>query len=238
MIFSAIHVHSAPEVLVDQVVKSIKDGDLQPDSRMPSQRELAEMFRVGLGTVREAIKILHVMGYLNVVQGKGTFIAHDAQNKEKTVSEFEKAIEAASLDDLMRARKIVECATAELAAEEADDDNINKLRAIVEQMKRERENWRGFNKADFDFHVAVAEATNNKVLHEMTKLLFDKAHGYIQFMAQSLKTFELFNIDKANDTAERVLNHIIERNGKKARLAMNDHLNIVDSELTKKFIKK
>lgn len=238
MIFNAIRVHSAPEVLVEQIIKSIKTGDLQPGNRLPSQRELAAMFRVGLGTVREAVKILHAMGYMEVIQGKGTFIAHNALDKEKSGSVFEKAMEAVSLDDLMKAREIVECEAAKLAAEKADDDNIKSLQEILEQMKAEQGNWKRFNKADFDFHVAVAEATNNRAVHEITRLLVDRAYDYIGFMEESLKTFELFNIEKAIDSAQRTLDHIIAGDGEEASRAMYDHLNIVNFELAKGFIKK
>ncbi len=81
MKFDAIHVRSMPEVLVQKIVARIKSAELKPGSCLPSQRQLAKMFNVGLGTVREAIKILDIMGYLEVIRGKGTFVSKSADEK-------------------------------------------------------------------------------------------------------------------------------------------------------------
>lgn len=70
--------HSVPEALVQQIVTQIENGDLKRGTCLPSQRELAKMFNVGLGTVREAVKILLVVGYVDVIRGKGTFVSENA----------------------------------------------------------------------------------------------------------------------------------------------------------------
>ena len=140
MKFDAIRIHSAPEALVEEIIKQIKTGKLEPGTCLPSQRQLAKMFGVGLGSVREAIKILNVMGYLEVIRGKGTFISNDAATAEKPASPLDKALEAVSLLDLMKAREIVECACARLAAEAADEDGIERLKESTEAMETAFEN--------------------------------------------------------------------------------------------------
>jgi GntR family transcriptional repressor for pyruvate dehydrogenase complex len=179
MKFDAIRVHSAPEALAEQIVERIRSGKLTPGTCLPSQRELARAFQVGLGSVREAIKILNVMGYLEVIRGKGTFISKDASTAEKPVSLLDKALEAVSLADLMKAREIVECACARLAAEAADEEGIERLKGTTEAMVASLEERETFYEQDFVFHIAVAEATNNKALLEIVKLLVDRAHNHI-----------------------------------------------------------
>ena len=236
MKFDAIRVHSAPEALVEEIIKQIRKGKLKPGTALPSQRELAKMFKVGLGSVREAIKILDVMGYLNVIRGKGTFIADDALNSEKQDSQLDKALEAVSLADLMNAREVVECACARLAAVVADGESIKRLKRLTRAMEASFQDRQTFYELDFDFHLAVAEAANNKVLFEIVKLLVDRAHNHIGFMDNSLSISLPFNVERAVGTARDIVNFIAAGDGDSASEVMHRHLNIVNWELEKEFL--
>lgn len=235
MKFNAIHVTSAPEVLVQQIADQIQNGELPPGSRLPSQRSLAKMFNVGLGTVREAVKILNALGYLNVIQGKGTFVSERAARAEQEGVRLDKALKAISLADLMKARELVECEVACLAASHADLESIKLLKRITHDMEASFKDTQMFYDLDFAFHIAVAEAANNKALLEIVKLLVDRAHNHIGFMDNSLSISMPFNVEKAVSTARNVVNHIESGDGDKARTEMNRHLNIVNYELQKEF---
>lgn len=235
MQFDAIRIPSAPEALVEEIIGRIEDGTLKPGNCLPSQRQLAKMFHVGLGSVREAVKILNVMGYLEVIRGKGTFVAGTVPSGEKPASPLDKALEAVSLADLMKAREIVECACAELAAEAADEENIARLRELTAAMEPCVDDTRAFYELDFSFHLAVAEATNNKVLFEIVKLLVDRAHSHIAFMDQSLRISMEFNAARAVETARRITARIASGDCHGAAREMHRHLNIVNWELANQF---
>lgn len=235
MKFDSIRIHSAPEALVQQIVVQIENGTLVQGTCLPSQRKLAKMFNVGLGTVREAVRILNVMGYLNVIQGKGTFVADISESAQQKWARFDKAIEAVSLADLMKAREIVECEVARLAAKDADDDSIERLKSITAKMEASFTDTDVFYTLDFDFHMAVADAANNDALYEIVKLLVDRAHHHIGFMDNSLNISMPFNVEKAVSTARRVVMYIESGDGEKARAEMYRHLSIVDTELQKAF---
>ena len=168
--FDAIQVYSAPEALAQQIVERIQNGELVPGTCLPSQRELAKMFKVGLGSVREAVKILNVMGYLKVVPGKGTFISKDGLNKGRGFSAFDQLIQAVSLSELMQAREVVECGAAHMAAEQADQDSLRRLKEITFRMAADDLTSDLYYKNDFAFHLAVAEASNNPAIFEIVKL--------------------------------------------------------------------
>ena len=235
MKFDSIQIHSAPEALVQQIVARIDNGKLAPGTCLPSQRKLAKMFDVGLGTVREAIRILNVMGYVDVIQGKGTFVSDLSENAQQKWARFDKAIEAVSLADLMKAREIVECEVAFLAAGDADEESIRRLERITADMEASFADTQTYYALDFDFHIAVAEAANNEALLEIVKLLVDRAHHHIGFMDDSLNISTPFNVEKAVSTARAVVEHIASGNGEKARAEMIRHLTIVDTELQKAF---
>jgi len=236
MKFDAIQLPSAPEVLVQQIVAQIEAGDLTPGTCLPSQRELAKMFNVGLGTVREAIKILHVMGYVDVIRGKGTFVSGTRGQGRSQRSQLEKALEAVSLADLMKARELVECEVASLAAGEADDDHVQRLKHITDAMDTSFTDTEAFYDLDFNFHLAVAEAANNQALLEIVKLLVDRAHSHIGFMDNALSISMPFNVESAVATARNVVRSIESGDRDGARGEMHRHLNIVNYELRKEFL--
>ncbi len=236
MKFDAIRIHSAPEALVEEIIKQIRSGQLPPGTCLPSQRQLAKMFHVGLGSVREAVKILNVMGYLEVIRGKGTFISDDASGADKPASPMDKALKAVSLADLMKAREIVECACARLAAEAADEVGIERLRESTEAMEASFQETETFYELDFVFHIAVAEATNNKALLEIVKLLVDRAHNHIGFMKDSLGISMPLNVERAVQTACNITDFIVAGDGESAGEEMRRHLNIVNWELEKEFL--
>lgn len=231
--FKSITIASAPEALAGQILKMVEAGELQPGMRLPPQRELARMFGVGLGSVREAVKMLTATGYLSVVRGKGTFIAENALEQGESTSELEKRLRAVSLAELMKAREIVECGAARIAAEASDPEHLVRMSDLAADMDRNRERAMDFNRADFKFHMAVAEASNNKAILEMVKLLVDKAHEHVDFMDNFLKTFEPEQVDRAIETAWDIIHHIQNGNPEDAERSMRAHLNIVNFELKK-----
>ncbi len=235
MKFDAIRVHSAPDALVERIVEQISSGELKPGSCLPSQRQLAKMFNLGLGTVREAIKTLNALGYLEVVRGKGTFVSRNALHGKDQAARREEALKAISLADLMKARELVECEAARLAAAHAGAEDLRRLQRITDDMEASFKDTEAFYDLDFAFHLAVAEAADNKALLEIVKLLVDRVHSLIGFMDDSLSISMPFNVEKAVSTARNVVSYIRARDGRKAKREMQRHLNIVNLELEKEF---
>jgi GntR family transcriptional regulator, transcriptional repressor for pyruvate dehydrogenase complex len=244
--FDAIRTSSAPEMLVQEILKRIKCDELKPGTRLPSQRKLSENFKVGLSTVREAVKSLHVMGYLDVIQGKGTFISENIPQTNQSPSGLEGILEAVSLHDLMQAREIIECEAVKLAAKTADIEQMNMLERKLKQMVQHVEaNKENSDKAleiyhpDFEFHLSIAEISNNQAMYEIIKLLVEKIqNNHTRFMSETLRNQTKENIQKAFETLQQVYFWITQRDGEKAARAMRDHLNIVNFELDKEFFNR
>ncbi len=68
----------ASRAIEAQVRALIAGGQVQPGDRLPSERILAQALGVGRSTLREAIRILEVVGLLDVRPGEGTFVAAQA----------------------------------------------------------------------------------------------------------------------------------------------------------------
>ena len=72
--------HRAPRLLWQQVyddlMSEIRSGALAVDDRLPSEFELAEQYGVSRDVIRRAKEELAGEGWLIVLQGRGTFVAH------------------------------------------------------------------------------------------------------------------------------------------------------------------
>ena len=243
--FDVIRTNSAPEMLVQEILKKIQNQELKPGTRLPSQRKLSQSFEVGLSTVREAIKSLYVMGYLDVIQGKGTFVANNVSQVKQSPA-LDGVLEAVSLFDLMQAREIIEIEAVKLAAQTADIEQMNMLQRKRQKMIKQNETLQingdqppEIYSSDFDFHLALAETSNNQAIYEFVKLLADKIlNNHTKFMSEQLRNQTAENIQKAVETLQEVYYWITQRNSEKAALAMKDHLNIVSVELDKEFFNR
>ena len=73
----AISAHSYYVRIAEGLIAQIESGALCPGEQLPPERELTQMFGVGRSTLREAISALVLVGYLEVVQGRGTFLKNE-----------------------------------------------------------------------------------------------------------------------------------------------------------------
>ncbi len=228
MQFETIHKPSAPEMVAEQILAKIRSGELAPGGRLPAQRDLAVMLGVGRSSVREAINALVVTGVLEAVHGKGTFVTQGSGG-EIGLQKLKAALGAGSLLELMEARELLECKTAAMAAERADEAQIGGLRKVMSRLSGSHVDYAHFLSADLEFHSRLAEATDNRVICELTKLVLDK----VVALHKELRTRRLSNAyrHESVDTARRVVTAIEEGDSAEAAHWMAVHLNAIRHEL-------
>ncbi|MBW2593518.1 MAG: FadR family transcriptional regulator, partial [Deltaproteobacteria bacterium] len=149
------------EMVIEEILKNVKSGDLQPGDKLPTEREMGRMFGVGRSSIRD--------------QGKGTFVKNNFALQNLSRGELRNAMAAEDIFELMELREILECNAVRLAAERAGNGDRDRINEALEQMKACREDFKRFYKPDFNFHMAIAEATHNKMIYEMIRLLVEKA---------------------------------------------------------------
>jgi len=227
--FEAIRKSSTPEMVAEQIIEKIASGELSPGSQLPSQRDLAQMLGVGRSSVREAINALVVMGYLEPIQGRGTFIKEVLPDADQRIEKLNIAFTAGSIFDLMEARELLECRSAALAAERADGRQIRQLKTILKQVAATEKEYAIFLDADVRFHTAVADAAGNVVLCELTKLVLEKVVNH----HNELKTAMLPPAyrEVSIRTAARVVAAIETGDGEAAARWMAQHLGAIREEL-------
>ena len=227
MVFKKINRNSTSEQVLHQIVSSIESEEIKPGEQLPSEKDMAVTFGVGRSSIREAVRILVSRGYLDVFQGKGTFVKSRLPAHADVNEIMEKALRAGAIFDLMETREILECRSAELAAMRANKDQIMKMKNATQRLKQSTVNTQEYIEADWNFHMTIAEATNNSVIVDVMKLLINKIHHY---NAEFLATSSRIN-NEAIYSAEAVIKHVLAKNGAEAARAMRYHLQLVNPEI-------
>ncbi|WP_405111392.1 winged helix-turn-helix domain-containing protein [Micromonospora sp. NBC_01405] len=63
------------EQIITDVIASVQSGALRPGAKLPSIAELCEQYRASATPIRLALRILDERGWIEVHQGKGSFVA-------------------------------------------------------------------------------------------------------------------------------------------------------------------
>lgn len=220
------------EKIVDQIGQLVAEGQLKPGDRLPSERELVERFQVSRASIREAISALEMMGLIEVRSGEGTYIR--VVNIDSVVAPLAWMlfIEKDTDLELYEVRKILEVQAAGLAAERAEEEDINELFEALEIMRIDLESHRLGEEADHHFHYAIARATHNKILFRLMNTISDTMRKTLQ--SSRSKLYE----DRSTPEKlyqehyllyEAIKNHDMER----AQKLMLEHLVGVENYLAK-----
>ena len=216
-----IRADSAPERVVKQILQNLETGNMKPGEQLPTQEKLAEIFGVGRSSIREATNALAIMGYLKIIQGKGTFISEKLPADSPPGTADEDFFGDANLFNLLEIREVLECHAIEKAAARADSKQLALLgKAIknLEQCAIERER---FLTEDLEFHISIANAANLPEAGRIVKVIH---HEINKLLAVVFTTSKPEAVLEAIETAKMVYTFIISGEGKQAARCMRNHL--------------
>jgi GntR family transcriptional repressor for pyruvate dehydrogenase complex len=206
--------------LVAQQLIRLVQNDLKEGDRLPSERDLMSQLGVGRSSLREALRSLAMMGLVETRTGEGTFVTANRS------SIFQKPLEWGifhgdkSLKDVMEARALLEVAMLELAVDRVTDSELDRMEEAVTKMeKTEPPDLEDFLEADLEFHVLLAEATRNDVLHDTVNLI----HRIIaEEKSHSINTIEDYR--KSARYHRKILESVREKDISAAKREMAEHM--------------
>jgi GntR family transcriptional regulator, transcriptional repressor for pyruvate dehydrogenase complex len=208
------------ERIVSQIEQRIEAGDLKVGDQLPSERELAEQFAVSRTAVREAVKTLRQKGLVEIRLGRGTFITNETTDTiRNSLSLLMKIGGKNGSANLVEVREILEPEIAALAATRITDEDITTMREAVEIMDTALDNVNVFVEADLDFHLALAEGTQNPLI----PILMD---SIIDLLREQRKRIGLAKggLQRGQIHHKQILDAVTRRDPQAARQAMHNHL--------------
>ncbi|MDO6485239.1 FadR/GntR family transcriptional regulator [Shimia thalassica] len=157
-----------------QIAKSIRDaiinGEMDVDTRLPSEAELSEQFDVSRPTVREALKRLAAQNLIRTQRGAsgGAFVRRlsyqDAYANHITTSTLLLSMNAVDFETACEARYALERACAPLSAVRRTPDHLATMRAEIHRQSQPGLSDESFCDSDVAFHRALVDGADNPVL--------------------------------------------------------------------------
>lgn len=209
--------HKLYQQVAAAVSEAIQRGDFAPGHRIPSERELAEQFKVSRPTIREAMIALEVIGIVHSRHGSGIFVADNPPLDTLMIGLDIGAFE------LTEARRLFEAEAAALAAVSITDEEIATLERLIVDMERENLEHVIGEYADREFHLTIARATRNSAVADVIESLWD-ARARSPLCQHMLERARNVGVVPRIDEHLTILEALRERNPKAARKAMRDHL--------------
>src|SRR3954462_9308244 len=165
--------HSAS--LSSQIVAQVRDAlfakKLKPGDFLGTEKDLAARFGVSRIVARDALRTLQALGIADIRMGKGGG-ARVARGNPRLFAEalaVQLDLTGVSTAEIMDAQRAIETLAAELAAENATSTDQAKLQHLLAEAEALIDDREAYTRSCRDFHLAVAEASHNRVL--VTQLL-------------------------------------------------------------------
>lgn len=172
------------EDIAQQIMGLIASGDIKPGQRLPGERELCKQFGVGRSSLREALRCLAIVGVLDVRVGEGTFLAPDGERFIGKIIEWRVITERRNVENLFELRLALECDLAAYAAARGTDSHFDRLSAVLGKMESCTENRKQFAPLDLEFHLIIAEASNNTLMYDLLMMIRSQLeHGLMRVVS-------------------------------------------------------
>ena len=156
--------------LSTQIVAHVRDAlfakELRPGDFLGTEKDLAERFGVSRIVARDALRTLEAQGIVDIKVGSGGG-ARIAQGNARLFAEalaVQLDLAGVSAGEIMDAQRAIECHAAELAAINATAEDHARLRELLADAERKIDDVPAFTRSSHEFHLAVAEASHNRVL--------------------------------------------------------------------------
>ena len=153
-----------------QIIGDIRDAlfakKLKPGDAIGTENELAARYGVSRIVARDALRTLQALGIAEIKMGKGGG-ARVARGNARLFAEalaVQLDLTGVTAAEIMDAQRAIECLAAELAAENATDADIARLRQLIVDAEANVDDAVRFTELGAEFHLAVAEASHNRVL--------------------------------------------------------------------------
>jgi GntR family transcriptional repressor for pyruvate dehydrogenase complex len=213
-VFQPVQAPTTFEETVERLGTAIRLGLLQPASQLPPERDLAERLRISRSTLRQAITTLVESGHLVSLRGRagGTFVA-----ERPPLGEGAAAAVLKGAREVLDYRVAVETGAALLAAERAQESDLERLVALTERMDDATE-FGDYRRADVRFHIGVAEATGSPRLVAAMTEVQGQMSNLISRIAHPSEVLR-----NSNDQHRRLIGHLRRRDAGGAVRVAREH---------------
>jgi GntR family transcriptional regulator, transcriptional repressor for pyruvate dehydrogenase complex len=220
--------------IIDEVRALLFEQKLKPGDFLGTENDLATRHGVSRIVARDALRTLEALGIVEIKMGKGGG-ARIARGNPRLFAEalaVQLDLTGVSAAEIMDAQRAIECLAAELAAENATEADLRRLRELVAEAEANIDDIPLYTRLSRDFHLAVAEASHNRVL--VVQLI---SLQHVSWPAQNT-TLTPQVAQRILDVHKELLKLIEIRDPAGARHLMDDHVKMIRTRRVSEHAKK
>ena len=215
------------QAVLEHVETRLLSGELAPGDRLPGERALSAELGVGRSSVREALRVLEVLGLIRTQTGSGpsagAIIISTPGGGMSALMRLQVAARGFPVADIVRTRLILETSVAGDLAEANPRADLSGAEALLDAMDAPDLSPAEFLALDAAFHLALAEASGNQVITATMAGLRSGIEGYAR---AGVATIADWSATSARLRAEHrgILTAISAADATTARTRIHDHI--------------
>lgn len=171
--FKSLEKRSLSHRIIDEIRNHIVQQKLKPGDRLATETEMAEALAVSRASVREAVKVLEAIGVLESSPKRGINVKEFDPERFFRYLLFDPYLDAESIVDMAELRLAFEVGIVEAVIERATEEDLARMASCIEAMRENMSSTVEFYTHDWAFHFAVYEATQNRSIQALGRLLIE-----------------------------------------------------------------
>ncbi|MED1403263.1 FadR/GntR family transcriptional regulator [Bacillus mycoides] len=222
------------EEVSEAILTMIKNGTLKPGDKLLPVHQLAEQFQVGRSAVREALSALRAMGLIEMKQGEGTYVRNfDPSSLTKSLNN-KLLMKKEDILNLLEVRKVLEVGAVRAAAAKRTEANLQNMKQWLDEMAKSIGDEKAGEKADFHFHMGIAESSHNNILLELMNHVSEMIAETIGESRRIILYGEQTTSERLLEEHQSIYDAVLKQDVELAQKAMLDHLTNVEHIVTGK----
>ncbi len=218
------------EIVINYVIEQISSRQLNLGDKLEPERDLAEKLNVSRSSVREAIKVLNYIGFIDSTQGSGNYISN---RYDSTVSDIMRVMYLrGELDasSFVQFRQMLELEAFDLALTLASKEQKEEMLQVVQLMDVSPDPNLIFS-LDLRFHSILVEASHNYLINlNFTALnnvtinyMSDVFYGRVSKISKGFETLQLYH--------RTIAQALTDGDREKGQKAIIDHFRLTQNGL-------
>lgn len=159
------------ELIIQELEDAMLEGKLKCGDRLPPERELCEQLGVSRASLREALRTMAFLGWLEVRPGDGLYVANVDPDRFVKPLSYILLLNKEHVGDLLEVRSILESETAALAALRCTERHLVRIGDLFSQMQGTTHDIDKYFRLDMEFHDTVGDASENPILERAARIV-------------------------------------------------------------------
>lgn len=220
--FTPVDIGRTSYAIVHQIKQFIREGELKAGDRLPNERDLCQQFGVSRVTVREALRILEANGLVQVRVGAhgGSFLTSPSAEAVGDNLAHLLSLSPITGSAATEARLAFEVAFLPLVMKYVTDEDIEALRALVEESKELEQAGDYSTEMSAAFHVRLAACAHNGAVEVLMRSFYGPILTSLTEAKAAAPVMGMHGIEEHGEIVDAIEARDLER----ASAIMTEHL--------------